>query len=233
MKRYCAWDIETCPTALSLMRTYEASGRKPPGNYKKPEAISQWVADDREDWETQRIKEYSLSARTGRICALSMYTQKEGALDLTALREEDEAPLIRDALSVLGGCGVKDGRVDVLVGFNSRQFDWPFLMLRMCYHRIDPLEFNPDRRFWQDCHARYSKNNVDVRDIVTFGDYRASGTLSDWSAWAGQGEKDTAGSQVWQWVQDGDADALATHCRSDARRTAALFERVYTLYAGY
>ena len=232
MRRYCAWDIETAPTAEALAEPYPEDKRLPPSNYSKPETISEWRRKDRESWETDRIKEFSFSPRTGRIVALSLNFKGEEYLDLSALDAKDEKQLIIDALTIMSDTGRPGARNDLLVGFNSRSFDWPFLMLRMCYHRIDHLAVCPDRQWWQAGHNRYSLINVDVRDIVTFNQPGQKGTLSDWAAWAGQAVKDTAGSQIYQWVQEGNVDAITTHCRGDAQRTGALFERVYPLYAG-
>ncbi len=229
MKRYGAWDIETAPMTTALALPYPEQFRQPPSNYSKPETIGAWREKDRAAWEEDRIKEFSFSPRTGRIVALSINYRGQEAIDLTAVDEKDEKDLILSGLTLL--CD-KGDRNDLIVGFNSRQFDWPFLMIRMCYHRIDPYAIQSHRAFWNDCNNRYSKYNVDLREMLTFGDYRAKGTLSDWSEWAGVGAKDTKGSQVWEWVQEGNADAIALHCRGDAHRTGAVFERVYPLYAG-
>jgi len=225
MKLYQAWDIETCPTPEALLESYPEEKRSPPSNYSKPETIAKWKADDRVSWETDRIKEYSLSPRTGRIVAFSACDGK-GGIDVTALDVSEERALIEQAFEVLF-----DPKVEVIVGFNSRAFDFPFLCLRAMYHRIDPMEYTNAFR-WKEALTRYSKYNTDVREMLTFGAYGAKGTLSEWGAWAGDASKETAGSQVWEWVQAGDAMAISRHCYGDAKRTAALFERVYPLYQG-
>ena len=229
MKRYCAWDIETVPTVEAMSEAYPEVERQPPANYKSEEALSGWRKKDRETWERDRIKEYSLSARTGRIVAVSLNYRGDEFVDLTALDPADEKDVVRDALGAL----LDRKANDLIVGFNSRAFDWPFLVLRALYHRIDPYEFMPHRKEWIDMNDRYQKYyNIDVRELITFGDWKAKGTLSQWAAWAGVPDKETAGSQVWDWYRQGNIDAIAAHCRGDARRTGALLERVYPLYRG-
>ena len=228
MKRYCAWDIETVPTAEAMAEPYPEGDRQPPANYKLDEAIANWRRKDREAWETDRIKEYSLSARTGRIVAISLNYRGRDFIDLTALDPDDEKSMIAEALGVLTNRETND----FIVGFNSRTFDWPFLILRALYHRIDPYTYQPHRAMWADLNDRYSKYNIDVRELVTFGDWKARGTLSQWAAWAGVPDKQTAGSQVWDWYRQGDIASIAAHCRGDAQRTGALIERVYPLYRG-
>jgi predicted PolB exonuclease-like 3'-5' exonuclease len=228
VKRYCAWDIETVPTVEALAETYPESEREPPSNYKKEDTIAEWRRKDVEAWENSRIKEYSFSARTGRIVALSINYRGREFVDLTALDPNDEKALIEDALTVL----LNRDRNDLIVGFNSQTFDWPFLMMRMCYHRIDPYVYQPHRTLWHDLHDRYSKYNVDVRNMVGLGDWKVKGSLSEWAAWAGQEKKPTSGKEIWEWYQRGDIQSIAKHCRGDAQRTGALFERVYPLYRG-
>lgn len=249
MKRFTAWDIETCPTPEALeeaqSKPYPEAERKPPGNYKKPEAISNWYKEDREEWEAAKtgdslIKDLSTSPRTGRIVAFgSAYHTKNGYefVELTALNPADEKDLIVDALTMLADKegGAEEGRNDLIVGFNSRQFDWPFLMLRAMYHRIDLYEINTRRQYWADWNARYPRDpkyNVDVREMLTFGDKWAKGTLSEWGAWAGEPDKSTHGGQIYEWVKAGDADSIKAHVRGDAYRTGKIFERVYNLYPG-
>lgn len=228
MKRWLAWDIETAPTAEALLISYPEEDRQPPSNYTKAETIAEWKRKDLAEWERGRIKEYSLSPRLGRIVALSLNSKGEHFVDLTALDANDEKTLIEDAWTIM----FRHDVTDVMLGFNSRSFDWPFLCVRAMYHRIDPYAFC-NKQQWQDALSRFSRRNIDVRDLVTFNAYGAQkGTLSDWAAWAGYGEKETHGSQVWKWVQEGNAEAVAKHCRGDVVRTGLLFERVYPLYLG-
>lgn len=226
MQRYMAWDIETCPTDEAMMEGYPEADRPPPGNYSKPDTIAQWREKDRKDWETARIKEYSLSPRTGRIVALSLNYRGQEAINLTALDANDEKALIESALTLM----TDKTRVDCLVGFNSRTFDWPFLIVRMFYHRISPYQFVDDRRRWVELIERYSATNLDVRDMVTFGDPRAKGTLDQWAQWAGASAKPTRGEDIYPMVLAGDAVGIAAHCQGDAKRTGVLFERVYDLW---
>lgn len=225
VKRYLAWDIETFPTAEALLEPYPAHERHPPSNYTKEDTIAEWRRKDAEKWEETRIKEYSFSPRTARIVALSLNYRGGECTDLTALDPADEKSMIEDALTAM----MDRVRVDLIVGFNSREFDWPFLMMRAMYHRIDLWQIAPRTR-WHEMLQRYSDVNVDVRDLIGLGNWRVTGTLSQWSAWAGEPEKDTHGGQIYEWCKAGDIMSVMTHCRGDARRTGALFERVYPLY---
>lgn len=232
MKRYLAWDIETVPTALSLSLPYPEAQRHPPKNYKKPEAIASWREQDREDWEESRIKGYSFSPRTSRIVAISLNYRGQEFIDLSAPTEADEKAMIEQALTVMLDLEMpsKRARNDVLVGYNSKKFDWPFLMHRMLKNRIDPFAIESNGHIWVGLNDRYSKRNLDALELVNFGQFtQTPGSLSDWGEHVNMPSKETDGSMIYDWWVAGDIGSIKKHCRGDAHRTGAIFEYIYPL----
>lgn len=212
----------------SLAKPYPAGERHPPKNYKNAEAIDKWKKDDQEEWEEARIKDYSCNPRLGRIVAISLNYRGEEKVNLVAPREEDEKEMLTTALTLL----VDRDKNDLIVGYNSRGFDWPFLMVRAAYHRIDKYAINKHREIWRNIEKRWdSTYHVDLMELVQCGGYSKSpGSLDDWSSFCGLASKKTHGSEIYEMYKAGDFVGIQAHCEGDALRTALVFTRFYQQY---
>jgi hypothetical protein len=87
-------DVETVPLAASLGAEYPESERSAPANYKDPIKIQEWRDRDREKWQSERVKDCSLSPRLGRVVCLG-FALDGGDVETSLAREEqDETRLL-------------------------------------------------------------------------------------------------------------------------------------------
>lgn len=221
---YLVYDIETAPNEAALAEPYPQDERLPPGNYKNPDVIAKWRAEDKEGWEQARIKEFSLSPRMGRVVAYSVHanvgepTSEVGI----ALDESGEKELLAKLLSHLG-----NSRYDVVVGFNNKAFDWPFIAIRALVNGLNPRSFFGVPSDLGDMAYRYSKRHQDLRHILNFGNVQQNGgSLDKWCRAFGIPAKTSAGSDIYTWVKQRNHKAIEAHARGDTQRTAELWERV-------
>lgn len=212
------FDVECIPLAASMAEPYPEEERTPPGNYKSEEAIAKWRAADREKWDAERVKAYSLSPRTGRVVCIG-YGNTDG--DSHAQLAKVEA----DEYALLCGFWKLVRQSPVIVGFNSHGFDFPFLLIRSLILGVEPGVRVADylRRYTYTPH-------FDVRMALTGWDVRQPGTLADWAKAFGVAGKSGHGSEVYGMVLEGRWDDLSNYCLADVAVTRALAQRVGPAY---
>lgn len=157
----------------------------------------------------------ALSPRTGRIVAIGLAIQepdKPWAFDAKVAPEpEDEAKLILHLDDIMSK--LKD---PLLVTFNGRRFDIPFLGARAIVNNLG-LD-------WRMPYGHQRQHHVDLMD------YFPDGGLEDWCLVMGgaKGSKvlEEGGAGVRALVDAGDWDTLAKYAKDDAVKTAAIWSRV-------
>lgn len=128
--RYTVIDIETRPDPnLKDNKEYWTEVEedlRPPSHYKDPAKIAAWR---KERMETL-VGQQALSPLTGSVCCYGrlLVDPCEASSVLVAVDEHENTLLKLIAAEIERG--------DVLVGFNLRHFDLPFLWARMAMHGI-------------------------------------------------------------------------------------------------
>lgn len=213
-----AIDIETVPLASSMALPYPEDERTPPSNYGA-EAREKWRQKDREAWETERVKQYSLSPLWGRVAAIGMAweSRESGECDschLTAPTEIEEYDMLRHFWTQVQ-------EADTLLTWNGHAFDIPFLLTRSAILGVKPTISGRDllRRYAQHPH-------LDVKMVVTNWDSRGKGSLGDWLAAFGLEPKQAHGSEVYAMAQRGEWDVIGEYADDDAAKTLQLAERI-------
>lgn len=173
----------------------------------------------------------SLHAGTGRIVAIGLWDLDaargrvlvEGAGAGWAAFGEDAEVFRGGEAALVGefwGAIAKDS--PLVVTFNGRAFDAPYLMLRSAILGVPPSRNLMGPRY------RLS-NHCDLYDVLTFWNAsRMKGGLEFWSCQFGlPSSKDgMRGGDVAGMYREGRLDEIARYCLDDARVTAQLYDRL-------
>ena len=190
-------------------------------------------ADGDPDAARERL---ALHAATGRIVAIGLWNPDAGrgrvlvegeASDWTAFGEDaqifrgSEAAMVREFWAVI------ERDSPLIVTFNGRAFDGPYLLLRSAI-----LGVPPSRNLMG---PRYKLNNhCDLYDVLTFWHAsRMRGGLEFWSSQFGlASSKDSVrGAGVAALYREGRLEEIARYCLDDARVTAQLYGRLKPMIA--
>lgn len=121
---YLYFDIETAPLPMEKIAHLEPKF-KAPSNYKTEEAIAKAISAKREEWYDQA----ALSPITGEIVYIGLLKDKEFNSKGILETDNDEKALILDFFSKL--------QADtILVGWNIRNFDIPYIIQRSWKYKL-------------------------------------------------------------------------------------------------
>lgn len=200
---------------------------------KAPSTVAQAVAKWAERGETEESKVMSLSPLFGKVVSLAL-GEGESPLDeqtITALivpppgREEDEFPPGVRAMSepdLLRAFWALAQHAELVVTYNGRGFDVPFLIARSLIHgipvRVDLLSRPFDLR-----------PHLDLHQVLTAGNRRLGPSSLDVVCWAlgirsPKGEMD--GSMVAPFYAQGDIETIAAYNAGDVAATSAVYQHV-------
>jgi DNA polymerase elongation subunit (family B) len=200
---------------------------------KAPSTIAQAVAKWAERGETEEAKVMSLSPLFGKVVSLAL-GEGEGPLEdqkITTLivppagREDDEFPPDVRAMSepdLLRAFWALAQHAEVVVTYNGRGFDIPFLITRSLINgipaRIDLLSRPFDIR-----------PHLDLHQVLTTGNRRLGPSSLDVVCWAlgirsPKGEMD--GSMVAPFYAQGDIETIAVYNAGDVAATSAVYQHV-------
>jgi hypothetical protein len=224
-------DIETVPLERSLELAYPEAQRNPPANYKSEDTIEKWRKADRERWEQDRIKDYSLNWRLGRIVALGMMhteVQDSGEVHLmseqciVAPEEADETHLLQ---AFWAAVAAHQGEV---VTWNG-SWDLAFLIGRSAGWGVTPTLSASLTRQWQ---LYRSHPHFDCKRELLNGQKLSGEGLDQWAAFFGVPGKlgGLTGADVWPLLKGGMVEEIAEYCQGDVRATAAIYARIKRYY---
>jgi predicted PolB exonuclease-like 3'-5' exonuclease len=212
------FDIETGPLSDAELAAVEPKF-KPPGNYKKPEAIAEWMAEARKEW----VAGAALSAITGRVLAIGYGRNDNGTRDVHLSIEDDEAAMIRgfwrnyQGATKIGDAWETDGRTR-WVGFNIFGFDLPFLIRRSWKLNVPIPEGLRIRGWWSD---RW----LDLMDLWQLGDRRGYVSLDSVARHLGVGQKSGNGADFAKTLKE-DPQAARVYLSNDIQLTMGVHDRL-------
>ena len=138
------------------------------------------------------------------VCIIILDTENQEKQEFFG---RDEKSLLMDFWNKLDNCCW-------LIGFNSDEFDIPFLIKRSLIRNI------PMKRILK---------SIDLRKIVNgfWFSYKRDikGKLSDWARVLHMPVKTGSGGEVFGLYKKNDFRAITAHCREDVEVTYALFKR--------
>jgi hypothetical protein len=229
---------------LALLPPFDPAEVKT-GNIKDPEKIAAKIAEAELNHKRDFVEKAALDPLTGRVVAIGLLivtphpgpmtsqvrhehgahkgeaasrhvvprAERECKSEFRVIGHDDEAKTLAEFWDV---CRGEMGRINQMVGFNTYQFDLPFLIRRSWKHRV-PVPFGIRRgRYWDD-------HMIDLRDGWQLGDRQARGSLDAIAKHLGVGEKNGDGKEFAALWQKDRAKAIE-YLRNDLELTAKVAE---------
>lgn len=196
-------DIETVasPDAADYIEPAEA-----PANYKDPIKIAEYIASKR----VKQIEDAGLEADLCEVVAVGWMHEGDLAAVVNTRALLSEADLLRDVWYHIGNSSV--------IGFRSLSFDLPVLIRRSQYLGVTYPDLNLDK---------YRTPHVDLAERLSFNGKLTWRSLGFYCRRFGIPSTDqTSGADIAQMVAQGDWAGVASHCRADVEKTAALARRL-------
>jgi hypothetical protein len=218
--RYLHIDIETLSSTDPALIDKIRAGVKPPGQYKKPESIAEWMAANAESATQEELAKTALDGLYGSIACVAWAIDDGPVMVAMQTPEQDEAALLRFAFEAMDFAATEHGNPMPLipVGHNI-EFDLRFLFQRCVRLGVKvPACIR---------HAFDWTSRPDVRDTMRiWAGYKGYVKLKDLSReLLGDTGTDIDGSEVaFYWKQK--PLMVAEHCQADVERVRRLFKLI-------
>jgi len=201
---HIVFDIETAPlpTDQIVIPPFDPANVKT-GNLRDPDKIADKIRQAEEEHASNYLRNAALDPLTGRVVCIGV-----------AVGQADPFLFSGDERTMLGAFWdslCQSERAPLILGFNSKQFDLPFLIRRSWKHRVAVPGWIRRGRYWSD-------SIVDLREVWQLGDSRAHGSLAAICRHLGLGEKSGSGADfgtLWET----DNAAAREYCLQDVRLT--------------
>jgi predicted PolB exonuclease-like 3'-5' exonuclease len=139
--------------------------------------------------------------------------------------QDDEAKLIADFFRLI------DRYTPQLVSWNGGGFDLPVLHYRALVHGVPAARYwelgEDDRDFkWNNYISRYHARHLDLMDLLSLYQPRATAPLDDIARLSGYaGKLGMDGASVWSAFQLGRLAAIRAYCETDVVNTFLVYAR--------
>ncbi|MBA4150303.1 MAG: ribonuclease H-like domain-containing protein [Verrucomicrobia bacterium] len=181
------------------------------GNIKDPEKIAAKIAEAELNHKRDFTGKAALDPLTGRVVAIGLIDADTG--EFRVIGHDDEAQTLREFWDA---CRGEMGRINQMIGFNTFQFDLPFLIRRSWKHRV-AIPFGIRRgRYW-------ANELIDLREGWQLGDRMVRGSLDAIAKHLGVGAKNGEGKEFAALWQSDRAKAME-YLRNDLELTAKVAE---------
>jgi uncharacterized protein YprB with RNaseH-like and TPR domain len=144
---YIYVDIETRPTTDPVVIKRLEEAVRPPGQYKKPESIKEWMSTEGVAAKQEAVARTALDGTYGSIATIA-YAFGDGDVHVMDARVAGEERLLRDFHSLIHQNTV--GKDTTAVAFNG-EFDFRFIYQRSVIHGVKRAHAIPTLR------AKYEK----------------------------------------------------------------------------
>lgn len=204
MKPVLYIDIETIPGPESGRDAIEVS---PPAQYKKPESIAQWLADNAAAARDDIYRRQALNGGYGQVCAIA-WSFGEGIAGANSETRDGERDLIAATIASINDTLSFNDQPDICGHFVAG-FDLRFLKQRCIVHGIKmPHWLARDHKPWEirDTMTMWAgaKDRISLDELCTILGVKGKGDLD--------------GSKVYDaWLEGRHADILE-YCKDDVRR---------------
>lgn len=219
--RYIYLDIETLPSANPALIDRIRSGIKPPGQYKKPESIAEWMAANAESAVAEELGKTALDGLYGSVCVIGwaiddgpVHTDYIGG----CIETPDEGALIDFAFDQIDDASsdtVSHASMPLIVVGHNIEFDVRFLLQRCIRYGI------------RIPHAirsafDYTSRPDYIDTMRVWAGFKGYVKLKELShELLGDAGDDIDGSDVAR-VWAASPQTVAEHCRRDVERVRAL-----------
>lgn len=204
-------DIETLPTDREDIIAEIEAGISAPGQYKKPEAIAEWLAENKESAAREAIHKTGLDGGFGRVCVIG-YALDDGNV---ATYYGDEREIIYDFFD-----HIDDGRRLKVIGHNVG-FDIRFLWQRA---KVLGIKHIPS---WWPVTAKPWDTDALFDTMTAWAGVGQRVSLDKMCrVFRLNGKGDMDGSKVWEYWQAGRHDEVAAYCAQDVERVREIYQRI-------
>ena len=219
-------DIETIPTQDERIKADIAASIHAPANYKKPEAIQKWFAENEEEEFDKKYRNTSLNGLVGEIICIS-WALDDGDVQHVYRTNEvgTESELLVDfMLGLRKGLAIEhtdELRGVTWIGHYITGFDLRFLWQRFVIKKIIPLVEIPfEAKPWD-------KNVYDTKIKLSGLKSTGYGSLDEVSKIMGYKPKgDITGATVWDAWLAGRFEDIAEYCDDDVERVRDIYKRM-------
>lgn len=180
-----------------------------PGNYKNPDAIEKWKAEDL----AKQAARASLDPDLCRIVAIGTVIEGASPMVLTCHNEDDERSLLSSFWFFR--------EASHFIGFGCLNFDLPVLLRRSLYLGVKVPQIQIDK---------YKHPQVtDLLMVLSNNGQQKMRSLSFYAKRFGLPALEGDGADVPGWVAAGEWDKVESHLRADLVTTEALAKRLGVL----
>ena len=223
------FDIETIPSQQQGAREAVRATIKPPGSYKKPESIAQWLETEGEQAALDAYLKQALDGAEGELCAASWAIDDGTVFSMVRPHDEDEAAFLRQLVAALSLHVDRVENADYspqfpepvyLIGHNA-MFDIGFMRRRAWVHGIKPPSWFPT------LHARDGRDYGDT--MTAWAGYRERISLDRLCKALGVPSPKVDGMHggaVFELWQAGEFDKIATYNAADVMATRQCWQRL-------
>jgi len=211
-------DIETIPNQSPEYRARVRENIKPPAQYKKPESIAEWHANNADAETDAIVAKTSFDPAYGHICCIGWAVGDDGVQSYSMDKVSEEPAILEGFFhDIKEASGVHMVR---WIGHYISGFDLRFLLNRAIVLGVklpSPLILPRDIKPWSD----------NVFDTMTAW-AGAKGTISQDNlarALGLNGKGDFDGSMVAEAWANGEHEKIALYCRSDVETVRGIFRK--------
>jgi len=219
-------DIETIPGQLPYIREDIATGITAPGNFKKPESIEKWLAENRDAETDKAWRKTSFDGTRGEIICIGYATDDNQEKCVARDLGQPEGDMLKGFFTELQkdlgtNAGGSPHQITQWVGHNITGFDLRFLWQRCVINGINPpIGIPVTAKPWDSI----------VFDTMTewggIGKKMGCSLDAICKALGIETKDDLNGSKVWDYVKDGRVDEVAEYCKKDVMRTREIHNRL-------
>lgn len=180
--------------------------------------------------KNESTDKFALSPLSGKVILAMVLTDNPDALgdtvkilgkdcSITTFNDNSEPKLLCDLFDHIEAA-FDNGQV--LVTYNGRTFDLPFLMKRAVIQEVS----RPTHLPYKELIAKYnSYNHIDLFQVLN--DYGQYSSLSEWAYRIGASNDLTSdGAKVATWYKMGEMSKIVDHCKEDVIKTYLLLQAV-------
>jgi hypothetical protein len=219
------FDIETIPTTNKMVIDSIRESITPPGNYKKPESIAEWMATQGEEAFQQAYRKTALDGLYGEIISIAWAFGNDDPSVLNR-RQGDREDELLDAffvnISSLKTLYGNKGNISKWIGHYISGFDLRFLWQRCVVNDVKPPIAIPyDAKPWDD-------RIFDTKVAWTgSSQYSGAGSLDKLSlAIFGEGKGEINGANVYDYWLAGKYQEIADYNVRDVEMCRKLYKKM-------
>lgn len=206
-------DLETIPCQDPAYRQKVREGIKPPGNIKKPESISQWMAENADGAVDEAVAKTSFDPAHGHICTIGFAIEGGDPVALHAKTVDQETGILQTFFDAMPNMGVVR-----IIGHNVAAFDLRFILCRAIVLAVPiPRAIPRDIKPWSE--GIFDTMTAWAGARGTIGQDRLAGALGL------DGKGDFDGSMVAEAWAAGEHERIADYCMRDVETVRKIHQR--------